>query len=198
MLETGRHTGAIYGNEMGGMIFNGSSPFRKLEGASDPRAAWIFEGTTEGDVFGEYGIDRVKGGVVGFEIDRFVDGNGAPRHALVLATSEPLIETVEDVKLDNLPLTIAYHPTKGGPWAQADIVFFETPNGGALLSTGSLVWISSALENNFDNDIATIPRNVVKRFLDPTPFPVPGAEAVHDVDRGPEPEEFGVMTPAEE
>ena len=198
MVETGRHTGPIFGNEMGGMIFNGSSPYRKLEDASDPRATWIFEGTTEGDVFGEYGIDRVKGGAVGFEIDRFIAGNGAPRHALVLATSEPLIETVEDVKLGNMPLTIAYHPVKGGPWAQADLVFFETPNGGAMFSTGSITWISAALENDFDNDVAMITRNVINRFLDPTPFPVPGADAVDDVDRAPEQEEFGVMIPAEE
>ena len=198
MVETGRQPGPIFGNEMGGMIFNGSSPYRKLKDASDPRGAWVFEGTTEGDVFGDYGIDRVHGGAAGFEIDRFVAGNGAPRHALNLATSEPLRETIEDVKLSNLPLTIGYHPATAEPWAQADLVFFETPNGGAMFSTGSIVWISSALENNFDNDVATITRNVINRFLDPAPFPMPGADAVDNVDRAPEQEEFGVMIPPEE
>ena len=198
MVETGRHTGPIFGNEMGGMIFHGSSPYRKLEDANDPRAAWIFEGTTEGDVFGEYGIDRIHGGAAGFEIDRYVAGNGVPRHALNLATSEPLRETIEDVKLTNLPLTIIYHPNKGEPWTQADLVFFETPNGGAMFSTGSIVWISAALENNFDNDVATITRNVIRRFMDPAPFAVPSAGDVDDVDRAPEQEEFGVMIPPEE
>jgi N,N-dimethylformamidase len=197
IVETGRHPGPVFGNEMAGMIFNGSSPYRKLEDASDPRATWIFEGTSEGDVFGDYGIDRVHGGAAGFEIDRFNAGNGAPRHALNLARSEPLRETIEDVKLGQLPLTILYHPTKGSPWAQADIVFFETPNGGAMFSTGSITWISSTLENDFDNDIATITRNVVDRFLDPAPFAVPGAEDIDDVDRAPGNPEYDVPIPPE-
>ena len=67
-----------------------------------------------------------------------------------------------------------------------------------MFSTGSIVWISSTLENDFDNDIATITRNVINRFLDPTPFPVPGSDAVEDVDRAPDQEEFGVMIPAED
>ena len=99
------------------------------------------------------------------------------------------------MKLGTLPLTILYHPTKGGPWAQADIVFFETPNGGAMFSTGSITWISSTLENNFDNDIATITENVVRRFLDPAPFPMPGADAVEDVDRAPGNPEYDVPIP---
>jgi N,N-dimethylformamidase len=198
MVETGRHTGPIFGNEMGGMIFNGSSPYRKLDDASDPRAAWIFEGTSEGDVFGDYGIDRVHGGAAGFEIDVYNPGNGVPRHALHLATSEPLRETIEDVQLTNLPLTIRYHPAKGDPRTQADIVFFETPEGGAMFSTGSITWISSTLENDFDNDIATITRNVVQRFLDPAPFAVPGTEAVEDVDRAPANAEYDVPRPPQE
>ena len=198
MFETGRSTGPVFGNEMGGMIFNGSSPYRKLDDASDPRASWIFEGTSEGDVFGDYGIDRVHGGAAGFEIDRYNASNGAPRHAMHLATSEPLNETIEDVKLGVLPLTIAYHPSKGEPWTKADLVFFETPKGGAMFSTGSITWISSTLENDFDNDIAKITRNVIRRFLDPTPFPVPGAEAAVDVDREPENSEYDVPTPPQD
>ena len=185
MVETGRTTGPIFGNEMGGMIFNGSSPYRKLDDAKDPRAAWIFKGTKEGEVFGAYGVDKVKGGAAGFEIDRFNPGNGVPRHALHLATSEKLLPTIEDVKVGTLPLTIAYHPPNGDPWAKADMVFFETPNGGAMFSTGSITWISSTLENNFKNDIATITRNVIDRFLDPKPFPKAEAISVIDVERAP-------------
>jgi len=121
---------------------------------------------------------------VGFEIDRFNASNGAPRHTLHLATSSPLNPTIEDVKLSVLPLAIAYHPTKGGPWAQADLAFFETPRGGAVFSTGSICWISSTLEEEFDNDVAQITRNVVNRFLDPTPFDA--ARQVKDINRLPD------------
>jgi N,N-dimethylformamidase len=198
MVETGRNSGPIFGNEMGGMIFNGSSPYRKLDDAENPRASWIFDGTSEGSVFGDYGIDRVHGGAAGFEIDRYNPGNGVPRHALHLATSEPLRETIEDVKNTNLPLTIVYHPTKGEPWTQADIVFFETPNGGAMFSTGSITWISSTLENGFDNDVATITRNVIRRFLDPEWFPAPGSDEVSDVNRGLENPEYDIPIPPQD
>ena len=170
MIEAGRPSGPIVGTEMGGMIFNGSSPYRRLPDADDPRAAWIFHDTDEGAVFGDYGIDRVHGGAAGFEIDRYHANNGAPRHLLHLATSEPLRPTVEDVKLGALPLSISYHPATAEPWARADVVFFETPNGGAVFSTGSICWISSSLDRDFNNDIARITSNVIRRFLDPKPF----------------------------
>jgi len=195
MVETGRRTGPIFGNEMGGMIFHGSSPYRKLEAAADPRASWIFAGTGEGEVFGDYGIDRVRGGAAGFEIDRYNAGNGVPRHALRLATSEPLRETIEDVKLSSMPLSIIYHPTKGEPWARADLVYFETPNGGAMFSTGSITWISSTLENDFDNDVATITRNVIRRFIDKEPFTSPAAADVGEPDRAPRNPEYDVPIP---
>ena len=46
-------------------------------------------------------------------------------------------------------------------------------NGGAVFSTGSITWISSTLDNNDENDVATITRNVIDRSLDPTPSPPP-------------------------
>jgi N,N-dimethylformamidase len=186
MVETGRPSGPIFGLEMAGMIFNGSSPYEKLEDAKNPRARFLFEGTKEGDVFGDYGIDRVRGGAAGFEIDRYNPGNGVPRHALHLATSGPLHRKIENVQVGVLPLTVSYDPAPTENWAQADLVFFETPNGGAMLSTGSITWISSTPENDFDNDVARITTNAVRRFLDPKPFPKPGEDDVEeDIDRTP-------------
>jgi N,N-dimethylformamidase len=190
LVETGRHTGPVFGNEMSGMIFNGSSPYRKLEDADDPRASWIFQGTSEGEVFGDYGIDRVHGGAAGFEIDKFNPNNGVPRHALHLATPEKLRERVEDVETSMLPLTVSYHPSPADVHAKADIVFFETPQGGAMFSTGSITWMSSTLENNYDNDVARITLNVIRRFLDSTPFPPVTAPAVEEVDRAPSNPEY--------
>jgi len=49
-----------------------------------------------------------------------------------------------------------------------DLAFGETPSGGALFATsrGSLSY------NNYDNNVARITWNVLKRFSDPTPFSV--------------------------
>ena len=185
MVETGRTPGPVFGNQMSGMIFNGSSPYRRLQDAEDPRGAWIFAGTREGEVFGDYGVDRVHGGAAGFEIDKYDPSNGVPRHALHLATSEPLRPTVEEVTVGALPLSILYHPADPTVHAGADLVFFETPHGGAMFSTGSITWFSSTLENNYQNDVAVITRNVVRRFLDPTPFDLQ-AMALDDTARVPE------------
>ena len=173
MTETGRRNAPVFGLEMSAMIFNGSSAYRRLESCNDPRAVWIFENTSEGEVFGDYGVDRVRGGVVGFEIDRYNPADGAPRHALHLATAEPLRETIENVHLLPLPLSVSYRPALEDGSGGADMVFFETPNGGAVFATGSIAWFSSTLERNFDNDVARISRNVIERFIDRTPFYCP-------------------------
>ena len=68
-------------------------------------------------------------------------------------------------------------PGLGGTEAEiirSEMVFFETPNGGAVFSTGSIAWAGGLSHENYNNDIARITGNVLKRFLDETPFsPVP-------------------------
>jgi N,N-dimethylformamidase len=56
----------------------------------------------------------------------------------------------------------------------ADITFFETPNGGAVFSTGSIAYAGSLPVNGFDNNIARLTTNVLKRFADDRPFAMPG------------------------
>ena len=53
------------------------------------------------------------------------------------------------------------------------MVFFECPSGGAVFSTGSIAWISSLAHNGYDNNVAQITGNVLRRFLDVEPFPPP-------------------------
>jgi N,N-dimethylformamidase len=59
------------------------------------------------------------------------------------------------------------------PDIRADMVFFECPNGGAVFSVGSIAYAASLMHNGFDNNIARITGNVLKRFLDPEPFYMP-------------------------
>jgi len=61
-----------------------------------------------------------------------------------------------------------------GPKVRADMIFFETPSGGAVFSTGSISYAGALAHNGFDNDIARMTGNVLKRFLDETPFDYPG------------------------
>jgi N,N-dimethylformamidase len=50
------------------------------------------------------------------------------------------------------------------------MVFFETPNGGAVWSTGSIAWCGSLSWNGYDNNVSRLTGNVLRRFLDPRPF----------------------------
>jgi N,N-dimethylformamidase len=56
---------------------------------------------------------------------------------------------------------------------RADVVFFETPGGGAVFSVGSISWFGALARRNYDNDVARLTANVVRRFTDPAPFDLP-------------------------
>ncbi|WBX84621.1 N,N-dimethylformamidase beta subunit family domain-containing protein [Sphingosinicella microcystinivorans] len=56
------------------------------------------------------------------------------------------------------------------PVPAADMVFFETPNGGAVFSVGSMSWPGALSHNDYDNDIARITENVLRRFSDRKPL----------------------------
>jgi N,N-dimethylformamidase len=47
-------------------LFEGSY-YRRMPGAADPRAAWIFDGI-DGEIIGDFGLSG--GGAAGFELDR--------------------------------------------------------------------------------------------------------------------------------
>ena len=72
--------------------------------------------------------------------------------------------------LEDIPLN---YPGTGGaesPLVRADLVFFETAEGGAVFSTGSIAWAASLAHNDYNNNVSRITENVLRRFLDDTPF----------------------------
>jgi N,N-dimethylformamidase len=50
------------------------------------------------------------------------------------------------------------------------MVFFETGHGGAVFSVGSIAWAGSLSHDGYDNSVSTVTKNVLDRFLAPTPF----------------------------
>ena len=143
-----------------------SSFFRRAPGSHDPRAAFIFEGVNE-EIIGDFGL--IGGGAAGLELDWASRSYGTPPHALTVATSEQHTDSYIRVNEDIGHMS----PAIGGqddPRVHADMVFFETPHGGAVFSTGSIGWISSLFHNNHDNNVSRITRNVLDRFLDATAF----------------------------
>src|ERR1051325_1751098 len=56
------------------------------------------------------------------------------------------------------------------PAIRADMVFFETPGGGAVWSTGSIAWSGSLSHAGYQNNVSRITANVARRFVDPASF----------------------------
>jgi N,N-dimethylformamidase len=165
----GRAPNALAGVGFISQGFDHSSYFRRTEAAKDPRAAFIFAGVDE-EILGDFGM--LQGGAAGIEIDSVDPALGTPPHALVVARSENHSNTYE---LVNEEVRVAHGMTDGvqSPLIHADMTFFETPNGGAVFSTGSIAYAGSLGHGNFDNPIAKLTWNVLRRFADPTPFKMP-------------------------
>jgi N,N-dimethylformamidase len=154
--------------------FDRSLPYRRQPGSFDPRAAFIFEGVGPDELIGDTGL--VMGGAAGFELDRADPALGTPPHALVLATatgfSDSYQHVVEEVGLAN--------SLQGGtvePRVRADMVFFETPNGGAVFSVGSIAYCGSLSAGKYAGSVSRVTGNVLRRFLSPEPFVAAAAGA---------------------
>lgn len=76
-----------------------------------------------------------------------------------------MLRVIEEIHMTEVP--------RGEAEIRADMVFFETPGGGAVFSTGSISYAGALSINEYQNDIQTMTRNVLDRFLDPTPFDYP-------------------------
>lgn len=141
------------------------SYYRVLPAASDPRVSWILEGITD-EKIGDFGLSGH--GAAGFELDRTDKRLGTPRHAVVIARSEnhppeaPWVLVPEE-QLTHLT-TIPGEPPQ--QLIHADMTFFETPNNGAVFSTGSITFCGCLPVNGFENNISRLLQNVVDRFLD--------------------------------
>ena len=80
------------------------------------------------------------GGAAGFEIDSADTRLGTPPHALVVAKGVVIHPDYGPVNEDML---VIRHPRPQEDWSCADMVFFETPAGGAVFSVGSMTYVGS-------------------------------------------------------
>ena len=150
--------------------FDVSGYYRRTQASFDDRVQFIFEGIGADEVIGDFGF--AGGGASGSEIDAVDTILGTPSHALVVASSEGHSANTYLVPDE----TGFHHCAMDGaqnPDIRADMTFFETPGGGAVFSVGSIAWGASLPHNGFDNNVARISENVLRRFLDDAPFPGP-------------------------
>jgi N,N-dimethylformamidase len=146
--------------------FDENSHFVRTEGSYDPRAAFIFEGIGHEDKIGDFGV---LGGAAGYELDAADPELGTPPHALVLARSvehsNVYLLTPEEL-LAGFPGQDAIE----NPRVRAELVYFETAKGGGVFSTGSITWAASLSHDGYQNNVARITGNVLRRFLNPDPL----------------------------
>ena len=162
----GRAPNELVGIGFAAQGFERATHYRVADDARRSRAAWILDGV-DGELIGTSGLG---GGAAGQEIDRYDVALGSPRHAVVLASATEFGPDMLRTK-EEFGGSIAF-PTPD-PLVRADMVFFETPGGGAVFSVGSISWFGALARDGYDNDVARITTNVLTRFADPEPFPAP-------------------------
>lgn len=150
--------------------FDRSGFYRRTPGSFDQRVAFVFDGIGDDEPIGDFGF--LGGGASGSEIDAADPLLGTPPHALVVASS---VGHSADTWL--VPDETGFHHSAmdgiQNPRIKADMTFFETPSGGAVFSTGSIAWAGSLPHNGYDNNVARLSENVLRRFLEPESFTMP-------------------------
>ena len=139
------------------------SYYRRTPESYDERYAWMFEGITD-DLIGDFGFSG--GGAAGFELDRYDRYLGSPRNAVVIASSENHNDTFVLVPEEQLTHITNWPGVPNEELIRADMVYFDTPSGGAVFSTGSITFCGSLPHNNFDNNVSKLMKNIFDRFLD--------------------------------
>ena len=150
-----------------GTGFDSASYYRRTEDSHDPRATFIFEGVGDDAMIGDFG--SLLGGAAGVELDGANRKLGTPPHALVVARSEGHSQ-LYFLCPEETPF---HHPVMSGaenPRVRADLLFYETPAGGGVFTTGSISWCASLAHDDYENNVARITGNVLQRFLDPEPL----------------------------
>lgn len=134
--------------------------------APTSRAAWILDGVPDERI----GTTGLGGGAAGQEVDRWDPLLGSPEHAVIVASATTFGSDMLRTK-EEFEGSVAF-PTPD-PYVRSDIVFYETPSGGAVFSVGSISWFGALARDGYDNDVARITENVVRRFAEPAPFEPP-------------------------
>lgn len=150
--------------------FDVSSYYRREDDSLRPECSWIFEGVGEDEIIGDFGL--VGGGAAGLELDRYDLEFGTPHNAYLLARSEGHTNLMMQV---NEEIHFSVRGYYGGgtenPQVRADMIYYKTPNDGALFAPGSLSWCGSLSHNGYNNNVSLILENVIRGFLKDGPLP---------------------------
>jgi N,N-dimethylformamidase len=137
--------------------------YRRTEAAERAEFGWIFEGVSDSEIVGNYGMSL--GGAAGYEIDRWDPVFDSPEESTVLMTSAALHPPSYLIVVEDLDVTIPNVDGTSNDRVRSDVVYMPYEGGGAVFSVGSCSWAGSLSHNGYDNDIARITGNVIDGFL---------------------------------
>ena len=138
------------------------SYYRRTPASYNDQVSWMFEGIDD-EIIGNFGFSG--GGAAGFELDRYDPHLGSPHNAVVVASSENHNDTFVLVPEEQLTHITNWPGVPNEELIRADMVYFDTPSGGAIFSTGSITFCGSLPFNHFDNNVSKLLNNVFGRFL---------------------------------
>ena len=144
--------------------FDVSSYYQREPDSLLPECKWMFKGIGDTEVIGDFGL--VGGGAAGLELDRYDLEFGTPHNAYLLARSEGHTDLMMQVNEEIHFIVRGYYG--GGdenPMVRADMIYYKTPNDGAVFAPGSLAWCGSLSHNNYQNNVSKLMENVIKGFL---------------------------------
>ena len=150
--------------------FDVSSYYRREPDSKRKECAWMFKGIGSDEIIGDFGL--VGGGAAGLEIDRYDLEFGTPHEAFLLARSEGHTDLMMQVN-EEIHFTCRGYYGGGdeNPMVRADMIYYKTPNDGAVFAPGSLAWCGSLSHNNYKNNVSKLMENVIRGFLKPGPLP---------------------------
>ena len=163
----GRPPQAIVGVGSAAQGWGPGAGYVRLVDSFDRRAAFVFEGIGNDEVIGNFedGFSPATAGAAGDETDRLDFELGSPRHALLLATSAGSHSHHYLPMFEDHPARTPGMAGTGEPRIRADMVYFETPGGGAVFSVGSINWILNLPYNGYRNNVSRVTGNVLNRFV---------------------------------
>ncbi len=153
--------------QLAGVGFSGQGKFegthyRRLPASYEGELAWVFAGINE-EIVGDYGLSG--GGAAGFELDRADPMLGTPDNAVILARSEDPPKSFVTVHEELLGATNTISGEDAPDLMRGEIVYFDTPSGGAVFSVGSITYCGSLWrDGRFDGPVSRLLENVVRRF----------------------------------
>lgn len=136
------------GVESATMGFDHSYPVVRTEESRDTRAEFVFTGL-QSEVLGDFGL--LGGGAIGQEWDNAAGYDRPPGHLIVASTAD-------------MSLVPALFGASKQDYRGDVVLLFK--GAGCVFSTGSMAWCGSLSHDGYRNDVATMTRNVIDRFLD--------------------------------